>query len=80
MLCSRCIVTAQSGHDIVAKCWGLNVLRIVKVFFYHMTTVSSRERNKNTKQRKRKEETLMENVNKEKDVKTEIKRKSNNFI
>jgi len=45
-----------------------------------MTTVSSRERNKNTKQRKRKEETLMENVNKEKDVKTEIKRKSNNFI
>ena len=80
MFCSRCIVTVQSGHDVVAKCWCLNVLRIVKVYFYHMTVVPSRKRNKNTKQRRRKEETLMENINKEKDVKTEIKRKSNNFI
>jgi len=45
-----------------------------------MTIVPSRKRNKNTKQRRRKEETLMENINKEKDVKTEIKRKNNNFI
>jgi hypothetical protein len=44
-----------------------------------MTIVPTRKRNKNTKQR-RKEETLMENINKEKDVKTDIKRKSNNFI
>lgn len=79
MFCNRCIVTAQSGHDIVEKCFRLNLLRIVKVYFYHMTIVPTRKRNKNTKQR-RKEGTLMENINKEKDVKTDIKRKSNNFI
>ena len=45
-----------------------------------MTIVPPRKRNKDTKQRRRKEETLMENINKEKDVKTEIKRKNNNFI
>jgi hypothetical protein len=57
-----------------------NVLGIVTVYFYHMTTVPSRKRNKNTKQRRRKEQTLMESINKEKDFKTEIKGKSNNFI
>jgi len=56
------------------------VLGIVTVYFYHMTTVPSRKRNKNTKHRRRKEQTLMENINKEKDVKTKIKGKSNNFI
>jgi len=40
-----------------------------------MTIVPTRKRNKNTKQR-RKEGTLMENINKEKDVKTDIKERA----
>jgi hypothetical protein len=56
------------------------VIGIVTVYFYHMTTVPARERNKNTKQRRREEQTLMENINKEKDVKNKIKGKSDNFI
>jgi hypothetical protein len=56
------------------------VLGIVTVYFYYMTTVPGKKRNKNTKQRRREVQTLMENINKEKDAKKEIKGKSNNFM
>jgi len=55
------------------------VLGIVTVYFYYMTTVPARKINKNTKQRRREEQTLMENINKEKDAKKEIKRKEQQF-
>ena len=79
VFCSSCIVIAQSGYEVVTKCWCLNALGIVTFCFYHMITVTTRKRNKNTKQRRRKEQTLMENINKEKDVKTGNKRKEQQF-